>query len=1478
MTDGDSPSISDSALREHAEFVRRVARAVVRDEGLAEDVTQETLLAAWTNPPQDPNALRGWLRRVARNFALRILRREQRFAEREAVAARPDVVESTAETVERAALLRGMVDAVLTLDEPYRRTILLRYFDELQPSEIAERDGISASTVRTRIQRGLAALRGRLDDEHGDRNRWRSALLLTFARGGPEAPVAVPEPCTVASQPTAPLGSLVMSVSSKVVVTTGVAALAAIAALVFLWEPGETDGRAPAAGGGPRAAETRGDDARLADDPASPSREPPAASTAARALVSGKGAITGEVRVLLSDEAAVGVAVRLAVGTDDEGRTVHTTDRGAFRFDGVEPGHTLSLTVEHEGGPDPRLADLQVFPEQELHAGTLWLSPPLELAVHVVDETGAGVAGADVAAFATRSRATARDLGGAAASPVVRATTDSDGEAPLAELTAGTWTFRASCDGFAPGGVADVRVSGNRADEFVRIVLERGAPLGGQVTDADGKPLAGVRVVAAPPRDGSAAFEPPPVDALRTEAVTDAEGMYAFPALARGTHSIGVAADGGSLARLWIVSVPGVERYDIQLSGSGIYGMVRDAETGQGLADAVVRAAAWRAHHPTYWVATTGPDGRYELPIPLASMIQGPARAGGGVRGVHFTVERRGYAMVPEGVETKAEGAWVAGERAEWNVRMRRAASLSGVVAGPDGPVAGAEVTAEVWHAYFGSVRASAVSGADGTYIIDGLQDGRAKVTALKEGYFQVPGSTGGWLQETDPPREITVQVPLTGAASLDLVLARGRTVSGTVTDADGRPVAGARVSALAPGAPGTTTDDSGRFTLRGVPLGDDVTIVVEKTGLARAELAVGEDGRIDAAMEPVAVVSGVVRGASGGVPPGAYVQVADAQVLATGTYMLVGIWERSEKHPVSAAGRFEIPVDMTGDATTVRVRAAAPGMAPTLSPDVAVARGNDASGVTLSLGPGHAIDGRVVAADGSGPVPGATIEIVNAQLPPEIAQTRADMFNPGGRPFEIVAVSGPDGRFRITGLPEWNYQLRVLSDTHMRGGSTVGVPADEPVVIELGTGFPISGFVRYDDGEPVVGINVHALAGQGAAGSSRTASDGSFRIPGLREGDYPLRVQAAGFVESDVLPETLQTVAAGTDGVELVAQRSAGRISGRCVMADGTPVAGANVSAKPMDGGSVVRTRTDGTGAFTLSGLGESAYALYAMSRRGSGGPEHFADRSAGELVDVAVGASDLVLDMGPTITWTGVVVREDGEALPNGAPIHVRVAPESPWRIFGRLETDGSFSFAAIRRVPHEVTVSDPVTGRTFELADGPVFTPSETPSRFVIPSGVGISGVVRGAAGRPVTGVAVIAVDPQGAKVHAVSDVAGRFHMTGLQPGVTYELIGFHHDEGRAEHPGVRGGDTDVAVSLRPSEALELRLVDEHGEPDRDRSFQLRREDGVLARMRTDTEGRARSVAFRPGRYDVLLDGADVPVGAVGTGEGEITLTVR
>ena len=169
-------------LLRHTAWLRALAYAILADVHQAEDVAQDACRIALERAPAgaDEHGRRAWLGEVARNLALLRRRADLRRAARERDAARAERVVSAAETVERVAAQRALVDAVLALDGLERDVVVLRYFRGWPPRRIARELGLSGTAVRSRLARALAKLRARLGDEHGIDAR---ALALVAARG-----------------------------------------------------------------------------------------------------------------------------------------------------------------------------------------------------------------------------------------------------------------------------------------------------------------------------------------------------------------------------------------------------------------------------------------------------------------------------------------------------------------------------------------------------------------------------------------------------------------------------------------------------------------------------------------------------------------------------------------------------------------------------------------------------------------------------------------------------------------------------------------------------------------------------------------------------------------------------------------------------------------------------------------------------------------------------------------------------------------------------------------------------------------------------------------------------------------------------------------------------------------------------------------------------------------------------------------------
>jgi RNA polymerase sigma-70 factor (ECF subfamily) len=147
--------------------VRAVALALGADPATADDVAQETFLAAHKGLGgiEEPAAFPGWIVRVAHNAAVTILRRRgvspEGRADFEGLA-----IASPADTPERAASresVRGEVrQALQRLDERERLAITLRHHAGLTYAQIAEAMAIPHSTIKGLLERATNRLRERL--------------------------------------------------------------------------------------------------------------------------------------------------------------------------------------------------------------------------------------------------------------------------------------------------------------------------------------------------------------------------------------------------------------------------------------------------------------------------------------------------------------------------------------------------------------------------------------------------------------------------------------------------------------------------------------------------------------------------------------------------------------------------------------------------------------------------------------------------------------------------------------------------------------------------------------------------------------------------------------------------------------------------------------------------------------------------------------------------------------------------------------------------------------------------------------------------------------------------------------------------------------------------------------------------------------------------------------------------------------------
>jgi RNA polymerase sigma-70 factor (ECF subfamily) len=384
-------------------FVRSVARGLLsRDQDL-EEVVQETWLAALRAPPRSPRS-RSWLRRVVRNLASNLHRGAERRARREQTWSPLAPIPSPDEILHQEDVRRSVVEAVLSLPEPQRTTVLLRHFEGRSIEDVARALGVPEETVKTRLRRAHAELRTRMTEKHGEPSSWMPALATLAGDWRLVGTVA---------------GGIAMTMKTKWLAATLIL-LFASAASVSWWHTRRTrmeQGHATtiasaSAAPGPAAQDTplqttaREELVRL-------EAEPPAALAADDAAETGEAVLDGR----FMDPSGAPVA-GVAVTPQAESDVMTTSDeRGSFRWTvptpAVDAGDdplikygSSSTNLRDKNGTVHLHARKAGFVAQELSSvitfgstvslGPVTLEPAGSVAGRVLDEDGHPFAGATV--------------------------------------------------------------------------------------------------------------------------------------------------------------------------------------------------------------------------------------------------------------------------------------------------------------------------------------------------------------------------------------------------------------------------------------------------------------------------------------------------------------------------------------------------------------------------------------------------------------------------------------------------------------------------------------------------------------------------------------------------------------------------------------------------------------------------------------------------------------------------------------------------------------------------------------------------------------------------------------------------------------------------------------------------------------------------------------------------------------------------
>jgi RNA polymerase sigma factor (sigma-70 family) len=167
------PDAAAAFVRRYQRRVFGLARSIVEERELAEELAQEAFVRAWRHAASyDPRrgSVESWLLAIARNAALDA-RRSRRSAGHQVVDGVERVLHSAddpAQTVERRDEVARVVVAIRQMPPLQRRAVVLAAIGGWTAKEVSEREGVPLGTAKTRIRTGLLALRDLLDAATGE--------------------------------------------------------------------------------------------------------------------------------------------------------------------------------------------------------------------------------------------------------------------------------------------------------------------------------------------------------------------------------------------------------------------------------------------------------------------------------------------------------------------------------------------------------------------------------------------------------------------------------------------------------------------------------------------------------------------------------------------------------------------------------------------------------------------------------------------------------------------------------------------------------------------------------------------------------------------------------------------------------------------------------------------------------------------------------------------------------------------------------------------------------------------------------------------------------------------------------------------------------------------------------------------------------------------------------------------------------------
>lgn len=794
--------------------------------------------------------------------------------------------------------------------------------------------------------------------------------------------------------------------------------------------------------------------------------------------------------------------------------------------------------------------------------------------------------------------------------------TAADGTYTAPGLAAGTYTVTFTAfDGVSArqywndqpitGTPTPVVVGDGQAVTNIDAALKKNGSISGTVTVGSGSPAANVTVNANGASTGT------------QSAVTAADGTYTIPNLPADTYNVEFSpSDGVSAHQYWnaqpfngtptpVVVSAGHDATGIDAAlvvGGSISGTVTHS-SGAPFANLLVSVPAVDGGGGAVsFTAMTAADGTYKVTglSPATYTVNFSPNDGVDEAQIWNNQPATGIGTpVPVAAGQNVTG--IDAVIAAWPVN----GSISGTVTDPSG-TAVANVPVFAWNG--ASVEAVAYTAADGTYTITGLAANNYTVE-----FYEYGGTFAAqyWhaQQLGGTPTTVTVGagVAVTG---IDAALEVGGSISGTVTDSSGAPIANVTVNAIGAsvGQGGVVTAADGTYAITGLPRDTytvnftpaDATVVGESwnnqplTGTPTPiPVVLGQAVTgIDAVLQKNGSISGTVTDSHGAPAGNVVVNVTGAggkrggaATQADGTYTITGI----------TADTYTVEFDPSDGISAPQYWNAQPKTG-TPTPLV-VQTGEVVTKIDAALEVGGSISGSVTDNLGN-PVAGVDVQAQGSVNVHGNAFTAADgTYTIGGLAADTYTVQFSPADATVVGQ-FWNDQLFNGTPTPVAVVAGHGVTGIDAVLARASS---ISGTVTDSSGAPVAGASVTVSGATIGSATAHTAADGSYTIGGLPAGTYTveyfpsdgtLTAQYWNGQPLDGTPTPINlTVGQSETGINAVLSGGAS-ISGTVTDRHGVPVANAFVDAERAGGGSALAyTGSDGT--YTMTGVPAGTYTV---------------------------------------------------------------------------------------------------------------------------------------------------------------------------------------------------------------------------------------------------------------------------------------------